>query len=74
MTWIELARRAAIAGTADPVHVRARMAGEFGWLAPRPAYSALGSRRARFMPGLDDALARCVAEAAGHAQPVSARA
>ena len=74
VTWIELARRAAIAGTADPVHVRARMAGEFGWLAPRPAYSALGSRRARFMPGLDDALVRCVAEGAGYAQPLPARA
>lgn len=74
VTWIELAQRAAIAGMADPGGVRARMADELGWLAPRPAYSALGSSRAHFMPGLDDALARCVAEGVGQPQAVAVKA
>jgi dTDP-4-dehydrorhamnose reductase len=60
VTWIELARRAAAAGMVGCGGVRARSAGELGWLAPRPAYSALGSHRAGVMPGLDDALARCM--------------
>lgn len=71
VTWSELACRAAAAGTADPARVRARTAGELGWLAPRPAYSALGSERGCCMPGLDDALSRYVVEsgAAGVAAP-----
>lgn len=65
VTWTGLAHRAARAATADPARVRARMSAELGWVAPRPAYSALGSHRTGFLPGLDDALARCVAEGAG---------
>ncbi|TKS52893.1 sugar nucleotide-binding protein [Luteimonas yindakuii] len=60
VTWLELAHRAAQAAATDPVGVCGRMAAEFGWLAPRPAYSALGSQRSLVMPALDDALARCV--------------
>ena len=60
VTWLELAHRAAQAAATDPRGVCGRMAAEFGWLAARPAYSALGSRRALVMPALDDALARCV--------------
>ncbi|MCD9047889.1 family 1 glycosylhydrolase [Luteimonas sp. MHLX1A] len=60
VTWLELAHRAAQAAATDPRGVCGRMAAEFGWLAARPAYSALGSRRALVMPALADALARCV--------------
>jgi dTDP-4-dehydrorhamnose reductase len=62
LTWLAFARRAAQAAATDTLGVCARMAAEFGWPAPRPAYSALGSKRAHVMPGLDDALARCVRE------------
>ncbi len=56
---------------APATRVLARTAGELGWLAPRPAYSALGSERGCCMPGLDDALSRYVVEsgAAGVAAP-----
>jgi len=64
LTWHALARRVAQAATADASGLRARAWSEFGWLAPRPPYSALGSRRARVLPELDDALLRCMAEQA----------
>lgn len=67
LTWHALAQRAALAATADASGVRARGWSELGWLAPRPAYTALDSRRARILPGLDDALLRCMAERPAHA-------
>lgn len=62
VTWMELARRAALAGAINPAPVRGRTAADLGWSAPRPAYSALASSRAQVMPGLDDALSRCMSE------------
>ncbi len=37
-------------------------AAALGYVAPRPAYSVLGSERETLLPGLDDALARYLAE------------
>lgn len=62
LTWLEFARRAAQVAAADSLAVSSRAACDFGWPAPRPAYSALGTRRAQVLPGLDDALHRCVRE------------
>jgi len=69
VAWSELAHRAARAARVDPRGVRARMSRELGWLAPRPPYSALGSHRGGCMPGLDDALRRCLAEGVGLRAP-----
>lgn len=64
MTWLELAHRAAAAAAHDPAGVCGRLAAEFGWPAPRPAYSALATRRSHPMPDVDTALTRWVQEAA----------
>jgi dTDP-4-dehydrorhamnose reductase len=64
LTWRELACRAAAAAQVDAAGVRGRAVAELGWAAVRPAYSALGSRHGALLPGLDAALARCVADAA----------
>ena len=66
VTWAGLARRAAAAAGTGAASLRPCGAEALGWVAPRPRYSALGSSKAFAMPGLDDALARCVrAVAAG---------
>jgi dTDP-4-dehydrorhamnose reductase len=58
VTWAELARAAAGAAGLDAGAVRARPWREFGWAAPRPAYSALGSERGVALPPLEEALTR----------------
>jgi dTDP-4-dehydrorhamnose reductase len=58
VTWVELARRAAAAAGLDEGLVVPASAAELGWIAPRPAFSALGSDRSSIMPPLTDALAR----------------
>lgn len=58
LSWAELARKAcALAGVDDALLQPVPLAA-LGLAAPRPRYSALGSARARLLPGLDDALAR----------------
>jgi dTDP-4-dehydrorhamnose reductase len=63
VTWADLARRAANLAEVDDSRLevcndlRTRLA------APRPRYSALGSRRAFPMPSLDDALGRYIRQA-----------
>ena len=62
VTWAEFARRAATCAGLDPAGVEGWPAAALGYVAPRPAYSVLGSERETLLPGLDDALARYVAE------------
>lgn len=61
VSWVELARRAAELAEVDASRLEPRRAGELDLRAPRPAYSALHSRRGAMMPSLDDALRRWVA-------------
>jgi dTDP-4-dehydrorhamnose reductase len=44
--------------------VRVSQGSELGWIAPRPAFSALGTERGFLMPALDDSLERFVREVA----------
>jgi dTDP-4-dehydrorhamnose reductase len=60
VTWTELAQRAAEMANLDPSRIEARPFASFGWPAPRPLYSVLGSMRGRLMPALDDALGRFI--------------
>jgi dTDP-4-dehydrorhamnose reductase len=62
VSWAELARRAATAVGLDPELVRERSWRDLGFVAPRPAFSALGTQRGRLMDTLDVALSRYAAE------------
>jgi dTDP-4-dehydrorhamnose reductase len=78
VSWAEFARLIALALSLDPELVRSRHAGEFGWLARRPAYAALGTERGQVMPALHAAVARhaaAIAEAefAPEAEALGAR-
>ena len=57
-TWFELALHVAEAAELDRSGIEAVTSAEIGWIAPRPAYSALTSVRGQVMPTLDDAIAR----------------
>jgi dTDP-4-dehydrorhamnose reductase len=57
-TWFELALHVAEAAELDRSGVEPVTSAELGWIAPRPAYSALTSVRGQVMPTLDDAIAR----------------
>ena len=64
VTWFEFAQKAAVAcgeriDLIEPVSAR-----DFGWPAPRPAYSALASVRGRVMRPTSEALAAFAASAA----------
>lgn len=79
-TWLELAQRAATAAGLDATRIQGCTSREIGWVAPRPAYSVLGSERATLLPSLDDALARHLRARAWErlarrqaAEPVAAR-
>ncbi|HEU4405624.1 MAG TPA: dTDP-4-dehydrorhamnose reductase [Polyangiaceae bacterium] len=60
--WPDLARQAADLAGVPGGRVEPRPARELGLRAPRPAYSALGSRRAPPLPSLRDALTRYLQE------------
>ncbi len=63
LSWFDLAEQAArLAGLDAASLLRPCMTAELGLSARRPLFSALSSRRAAIMPGLEDALARFVAE------------
>ncbi|HUR95413.1 MAG TPA: family 1 glycosylhydrolase [Gemmatimonadales bacterium] len=64
ISWYELARKAAVAAGADPGQVLRCSTSELALAAPRPAFSALGSRRGWLLSPLDEALARYM-EASG---------
>ena len=61
VSWAELARRAAITVGLDPGLVQERSWRDLGWVAPRPAFSALATQRGRLMDTLDGALSRYAA-------------
>ncbi|HEX8027233.1 MAG TPA: dTDP-4-dehydrorhamnose reductase [Vicinamibacterales bacterium] len=56
VSWFEFARAAARACGEDVTLVDPIKASDLAWPAPRPAYSALASRRGRIMRGTDAAL------------------
>jgi dTDP-4-dehydrorhamnose reductase len=60
ITWAELARLAARLGDLDCDLIVARPARELDFVAPRPAYSVLGSERSALLPPLENALARYI--------------
>lgn len=62
VTWAELASRSAEIAGMDARRLLACPVDALGLAAPRPAYSALGSRRGLILPPLDDSLARYVEE------------
>jgi dTDP-4-dehydrorhamnose reductase len=57
-TWFELALHVVEAAELDRSRVEPATSAEIGWIAPRPAYSALTSVRGQVMPTLDDAITR----------------
>ena len=70
VSWAELARRACAAAGMSSDGLQEVAADAVDYPAQRPAFSALGSERARLLPSLDDALQRyahAVQEAAGGA-------
>ena len=70
VSWAELARRACAAAGMSADGLQEVAADAVDYPAQRPAFSALGSERARLLPSLDDALQRyahAVQEAAGGA-------
>ncbi|MCC6927616.1 MAG: sugar nucleotide-binding protein [Gemmatimonadaceae bacterium] len=56
VTWGELARRVAMVAGFDAALVEECEGRTAGWVAARPSYSALGSRRAWIMPSLERSL------------------
>jgi dTDP-4-dehydrorhamnose reductase len=62
-TWAELARRAATLANVSIRGLVCRPTRELHLAARRPLASVLASERGWVMPGLDDALCRCIAEA-----------
>jgi dTDP-4-dehydrorhamnose reductase len=62
ISWLDFARLVARAADLDSSLVRVASERQLGWRAPRPRYSALGSRRGSMMPPLEDAVARYAAD------------
>jgi dTDP-4-dehydrorhamnose reductase len=62
LTWVDLARRAAVLAGLPRELVQGRSAVSLPWRAARPRRSVLGSERGWLMPDVDDALQRFWAE------------
>ncbi len=62
IAWSDLARLAAKKAGVSVSSLIARPTQELGWIAPRPAYSVLGSNRGELMPHLDNAISRYLEE------------
>lgn len=60
ITWVELANKAALKAGIDPGRLESQSCADCNYIAARPLYSALESRRAILLPSLDDAIARFV--------------
>ena len=58
ITWAELARRAAKLAGLDANLIDSRPAKSLGFIAPRPKYSALGSKRSVLLPSLESSISR----------------
>jgi dTDP-4-dehydrorhamnose reductase len=61
LTWAELALMAAEKAGIESTRLEARASNELGYVAVRPAYSALSSERGVILPKLDEALDRYLA-------------
>jgi len=59
VTWAEFARLTALKAGRDPSTVKPRPASALGFVAPRPAFTALASERGSFMAPFADSLDRC---------------
>ena len=68
LTWAAFARLLARSAGLDERLVVDTTGAELGWMAARPAYSALASARGQIMPSLEDAVSRFV-HAAGVIRP-----
>jgi dTDP-4-dehydrorhamnose reductase len=62
VAWADLARLAAKKAGVSVSNLIARPTQELGLIAPRPAYSVLGSNRGELMPHLDSAISRYLEE------------
>lgn len=62
VSWASFAREVAHHAGLDPALVEERPTASFGWPAPRPAYTVLGSERGVLLRPLADALDRFMAE------------
>ncbi|MEH2444292.1 MAG: family 1 glycosylhydrolase [Nostoc sp.] len=62
VAWSDLARLAAKKAGVSVSNLIACPTQELGWIAPRPAYSVLGSDRGELMPHLDSAISRYLEE------------
>jgi len=62
LSWAELARQSAEVAGVDASRLVPCLGGALGLLAPRPAYSALGSQRGLLLPPLGEALSRYLQE------------
>lgn len=62
VAWSDLARLAAKKAGVSVSNLIALPTQELGWIAPRPAYSVLGSNRGELMPNLDSAISRYLEE------------
>lgn len=60
LSWADLARRACAAAGVEASGLEEVPGAACGYIAKRPAYSALASERAQLLPTLDDALRRYV--------------
>ena len=61
VTWLEFASKAADQAGIDCSRLESQSAAECNYVAARPQYSALHSKRALLLPTLDDALGRFLA-------------
>jgi len=66
LTWVELAARAAVQAGVDSGRLEPQPAADCHYIAARPRYSALVSKRAILLPTLDSALDRFLQARAGH--------
>lgn len=62
VAWSELARLAAKKAGVSVKNLISLPTQELSWIAPRPAYSVLGSNRGELMPNLDSAISRYLEE------------
>ena len=60
LTWADFALKIAAKACIDPGGLNALTREEMGFLAPRPAYSALASERGILLPTLEDAMDRYI--------------
>ena len=65
LTWVELAARAAAQAGVDSGRLEPQPAADCHYVAARPRYSALVSKRAILLPTLDSALDRFLQARAG---------